>query len=104
MTSYVLSQQAEDDLLALFVAGFETFGRRQAEAYARDLDTTFRLLATSPRMGRSAARIAPGLRRHEHGAHVIFYDCTTDSVRILAIVHRSSIRHLTLDVDRPEDP
>jgi toxin ParE1/3/4 len=96
MTSYVLSRRAEDDLTSVFVAGFALFGARQAELYAREMEATFALLAAHPQMGRDASRIAPQVRRHEHGAHVILYEAIPDGVRILAVVHRASVRHLSL--------
>jgi len=47
-------------------------------------------------MGRSAAGIAPGVRRHEHGSHVILYREVDGGVLILALVHGRSVRGLEL--------
>jgi toxin ParE1/3/4 len=47
-------------------------------------------------MGRKADRIAAGVRRHEHGSHVILYQEEAKTIRILAIVHRKSVRRLSL--------
>jgi toxin ParE1/3/4 len=59
-------------------------------------NTPYQLLADNPRMGREAEAIAPGIRRHEHGSHVILYEISSDGVVILALVHASSVKRLTL--------
>ena len=96
MSSYALTKRAEADLLDIFSFGYEQFGVTQAEAYAAELASAFQLLADNPRMGRDAEAIARGVRRHEHAAHVILYEIAPPSVRILAIVHASSIKRLAL--------
>lgn len=96
MSDYALTKRAEADLFDVFLFGFEQFGARPAEIYAAELEHTFQLLADNPRMGREAESIAPGVRRHEHGSHVILYEISADGVLILALVHASSIKRLTL--------
>jgi toxin ParE1/3/4 len=96
MSEYALTKRAEDDLFHIFLFGYEQFGARQAETYATELEHTFQLLADNPRMGREAETIAPGVRRHEHGSHVILYEISSDGVLILALVHASSVKRLTL--------
>jgi len=96
MSEYVLTKRAEADLFDILLFGCEQFGVRQAEIYAADLERTFQLLAANPRMGREAAVIAPGVRRHEHGSHVILYEISADGVLILALVHASSVKRLAL--------
>lgn len=68
----------------------------QAARYRDSLEDCFALLAANPRMGRPAHRIAPGVRRHEHGSHVIFYRRDADGVLILAVVHARSLHGLEL--------
>ncbi|SFK44773.1 type II toxin-antitoxin system RelE/ParE family toxin [Methylocapsa palsarum] len=94
MSEYRLTQDADDDLLKLFLYGFETFGLAQAEAYRQDMTRCFQLLADNPRLGRKADEFAPGARRHEHANHVIFYDEQRDGVLIIGIVHERSLRRL----------
>lgn len=96
MADFALTKRAEADLFDLALFGYERFGERQVEAYLADLDHVFRLLADQPRMGRKAETIAPGVRRHEHRSHVILYEEAPPGVRILAIVHASSVRRLSL--------
>jgi len=47
-------------------------------------------------MGRSAGNIAPGVRRHEHGSHVILYRQVDGGILILAVVYGRSVRGLEL--------
>lgn len=94
MSDYRLSKLAESDLLDIFCFGYQQFGGQQAEAYAAALEQTFLLLANNPEIGRRAETIAPGLRRHEHGSHVILYEETAAGVLVLAIVHNRSVQRL----------
>jgi toxin ParE1/3/4 len=94
MSEYRLTQDADDDLLKMFIYGFETFGLAQAEAYREGMTQCFELLADNPRLGRKADEFVPGARRHEHAHHVIFYDEQPDGVLILDIIHERSIRSL----------
>ncbi len=96
MASYRLTQRAEGDLLEIYVFGIERFGLAQAERYHQDMELCFGLLAENPRMGREAPQIALGVRRHEHGSHVILYEETDSAVLILAIVHSRSMRRLNV--------
>jgi toxin ParE1/3/4 len=94
MSEYRLTKIADEDLLQMFLYGFETFGRAQAEEYRDELRRCFQLLADNPRLGRKVDEIAPGARRHEHARHVIFYDEKPYGVLITAIMHERSIRRL----------
>lgn len=96
MSDYGLTKRAEGDLFDIFLFGYEQFGSKQAEAYAAELEGVFQLLADNPRMGREAATVSPGVRRHEHRSHVILYEEASSGVLILAIVHSSSVKRLAL--------
>jgi toxin ParE1/3/4 len=96
MGRYRLTNQADLDLLDIFVYGIELFGELQAIRYQRGLNHVFELLADNPHLGREATAIGPDVRRHEHGSHIILYEESEDGVTILAFVHQSSIRRLTL--------
>jgi toxin ParE1/3/4 len=94
MSEYRLTNDADADLLDVFIYGFETFGLIQAEEYRDSLTRCFELIADNPKMGRKADELAPGTRRHEHARHVIFYDEQPYGVLITAIIHERSIRGL----------
>ena len=92
MSEYRLTEDADADLLKMFIYGFETFGFAQAEAYRESMTQCFQLLADNPRLGRKADEFALGSRRHEHAQHVIFYDEQPDGVLITGIIHERSVR------------
>ncbi len=94
MNEYRLARDADADLLELFLYGFETFGLAQAEDYRNSMIWCFELLAKNPKLGRKADEFAPGVRRHKHARHVIFYDEQAYGVLITAIVHERSVRGL----------
>jgi toxin ParE1/3/4 len=96
VSEFALTKRAEADLFDVFLFGYEQFGEKQADAYAAELEKVFQLLADNPRMGREAERIARGVRRHEHGSHIILYEEAPYGVLILAIVHASSVKRLAL--------
>lgn len=96
MTSYRTTSRADDDLLDIYLYGIERFGRAQAIRYATGLHHVFGLLGENSRMGRKAEEIAEGVRRHEHGSHIILYQEDDEAVLILAIVHKASVRRLKL--------
>jgi len=69
MAEYRLTNEAEADLLKMFLYGFEIFGLAQAEEYRVGMARCFELLAQNPRLGRKADAFAAGVRRHEHAQH-----------------------------------
>lgn len=93
---YRLTRRAAGDLLDIFLFGLEQFGEAQARRYERELDKAFRMLAENPRLGRSADRIAPGLRRHECGSHVILYEEDANGILVVALVHGRSVERLKI--------
>ena len=96
MTSYRLTERAEEDLLALFLDGIEMFGLTQARRYKNELKRCFQLIASHPQMGRLAPSIGENVRRHEHQSHIILYEKSQGAVTILAIVPARSVRLLKL--------
>lgn len=96
MASFALTKRAEADLYDIALFGYERFGENQTQGYLAELERVFELLARHPRMGRKAETIAPGVRLHEHRYHIILYEEAPAGVRILAVVHASSLRRLSL--------
>jgi toxin ParE1/3/4 len=96
VSSYTLTERAEDDLLNLFLDGIEMFGLAQARRYKDELERCFQLIASRPQMGRLASSIGERVRRHVHQSHIILYEEARDAVLILAVVPARSIRLLKL--------
>jgi toxin ParE1/3/4 len=96
MGEYRLTPAADRDLLDILIYGVERFGHMQADAYRRELLDCFALIADHPAIGRRADAVGVGVRRHEHGSHIMFYEQEPQGVAILAIVHVRSIRRVTI--------
>ena len=50
-----------------------TWGSAQAVRYIAELEVCCQMLADNPALGRPCDDVRPGLRRLEHGKHVLFY-------------------------------
>ncbi|MFN7102258.1 MAG: type II toxin-antitoxin system RelE/ParE family toxin [Pseudorhizobium sp.] len=94
MPEFRLTQQADRDLLDIFIYGLEVFGTLQAERYGDGLHACLQLLADNPRMGRLAPALGEQVRRHEHQSHVVLYEEDTYGILVLAIVHSRVVRRL----------
>ena len=73
MPAFRFSRRAEADLLSIGDYTLRTWGKAQAGRYLGELEACCQMLAGNPALGRSCEGIRPGLRRMEHGKHVVFY-------------------------------
>lgn len=94
MRPFLLTSAARDDMLNIGRFTGERWGKQQRNTYLKQLDTAFKLLAQQPEIGKDAAAIKPGYRKHVQGSHIIFYRTGTDS-KILVI----RVLHQSMDVD-----
>jgi toxin ParE1/3/4 len=94
---YSLTRQADRHLSDIYLYTAKTFGRAQADSYLQAFAATFRLLAENPQMGRAADEVRPGLRRHEHAGHVIFYRGTGKRLLIIGVIHNRRRPEFGLD-------
>ena len=100
MASYRLTQQAEEDLLALwrYRAGYSP---ASATALMRSFHQQFALLADYPQLGQARPELRLGLRSFPHAQHSIFYHQRPDGIEIVRVVHgRRDVRAL---FDEPDD-
>ena len=95
MASFRLRPAARQDLENIWTYSANEWGERPADAYIRQINEGFKLLAEAPEMGRDCSDIRPGYRKHPVGRHMIYYrigsDGEIDIVRIL---------HQRMDVER----
>ncbi len=96
MTKFIVTERANQDLIDITMEGYQRFGVMQSDRYQAELDEKFAMLAEFRHMGRRADSIRKGLRRHEHGSHVIFYREKGEGIVIVAVVHARSLRGLDL--------
>lgn len=69
---YKLSNLAAEDFTAIYEYTFLNFGVVQADSYTEQLESTFRLLLSSPLMGRECPDFGLDVRRHDHQRHTVF--------------------------------
>ncbi|WP_162415623.1 type II toxin-antitoxin system RelE/ParE family toxin [Cyclobacterium roseum] len=84
---YVLTHQAEEDLIAIYLYGLEVFGPTQAEKYHRSVEKAFERIAENPKMFPLASHIREGYSYCVHISHTIFFT-VDDQVRIVRIIGR----------------
>lgn len=87
MSSFQLSQLAEQDLKEIGRYTEKTWGRKQRNVYLSDLDRCFYRLADSPDLGKACDEIRVGYRRFYQGKHVIFYRQVENGIVIVRVLH-----------------
>ena len=87
MDTLRLSRLAEADLMEIGAYTLRTWGPEQTRRYLTDLETACWKLALNPAGGRACDHIRPGLRRLEHGRHVVFFRADSQGVFVSRILH-----------------
>jgi toxin ParE1/3/4 len=93
VTDYVLSRDADTDLLNIYWFTHERWGEAQAEAYIHGLFESFATIAQHPDIGRSRAELSPQIRSLVHKRHIIYYLKMDEGVGI------SRVLHVSMDVE-----
>ena len=89
MPAFRFSRRAAADLLSIADYTLHTWGGAQADRYIGDLETCCQMLADNPMLGRSCDDVRPGLRRMEHGKHVVFYRLQkAGGILVVRILHQ----------------
>jgi len=101
VAAFRFSRRAEADLLSIGDYTLRTWGRAQAARYIGELEACCRMLADNPALGRLCDDVRPGLRRLEHGKHVVFYRQERGGVLVSRILHQRMLpdRHVIDDQD-----
>ena len=101
MAAFRFSRRAEADLLGIGDYTLRTWGRAQAARYIGELEVCCQMLADNPALGRPCDDVRPGLRRLEHGKHVVFYRQERGGVLVSRILHQRMLpeRHAIDDQD-----
>ena len=98
------SRSAEADLLRIGEYTLRTWGKSQAARYLGGFEVLCRTLAANPFLGRLCNEIRPGLRRTEHGMHVVFYRQERSGIRIIRILHQRMLPDRHAMEDKNETP
>ena len=88
MPKFVVSDAAGSDIRGIIQYTTLQWSAEQAARYAAGLKECFRMLAQTPGMGRACDSVSLGLRRLEHGKHVVFYRIVTGGIRIVRVLHQ----------------
>ena len=83
---YRTTEQADEDIVGIYLHGERIFGAAQAERYQDGLFRAFALLGTNPELARLREDFVPPVRLHPYGAHVIVYTAD-DDVLIVRVLH-----------------
>lgn len=84
-----LSRRGADDLKEIAAFTLERWGEEQVERYMGSFEALFHLIANTPMIGRSAARVGSNMRRMEHVSHIVFYKTVPDGVRVVRVLHKN---------------
>ena len=82
-----LTPEAADDLRDLLQYSLETWGQRQRDTYRALIHRALRDLARFPDLGRGRDELAPGLRSHPVGQHVVIYAVSDKELVVVRILH-----------------
>jgi toxin ParE1/3/4 len=88
VAAYRFSQRAEADLKEIAAYTLRQWGEAQIMRYLDGLEACCQTLAANPAMGRACDDVRAGLRRMEHGRHVVFYRQEAGGILVLRILHR----------------
>jgi toxin ParE1/3/4 len=88
VAKFRFSRRAETDLLNIAAYTLRTWEQAQTDRYIGDLEACCEQLADNPGSGRPCGYVLAGLRRMEHGKHVVFYRQETDGVLVSRILHQ----------------
>ena len=88
MPKFVVSRPAGSDVRGIIRYTRLQWSAEQAARYAAGLRECFLKLAQSPGMGRGCDSVSIGLRRFEHGKHVVFYRIVTGGILIVRVLHQ----------------
>ena len=87
MGHFKVTRPARADLKSIGTYTFKEWGVVQLRKYLSQLESRFQDLADNPKKGRLRPELAPELRSHRQGKHVIFYREAGDPIEIVRILH-----------------
>jgi|AntRauTorckE5430_2_1112549.scaffolds.fasta_scaffold01404_3 toxin ParE1/3/4 len=96
MREVEISNQADEDIEAIFDYSTERFGLEQTIKYLLYLESKFDFLAQNPMTGKIRNELKTSLYSFVYVSHIIFYHFNNEKVRIERVLHSS--RDLTEDL------
>jgi len=90
MPAYRVSNEAQNDLIAIGRFTAKEWGLAQRNFYLKQMDDCFSQIAKNPNLGMAFDFVAGGYRKLPQGSHIIFYKQGSDSViEIIRVLHQS---------------
>ena len=81
-----------------------TWGKAQAARYLGELEACCQTLSDNPTLDRLCDEVRPGLRRLEHGQHVVFYRQERGGILVSRILHQRMLPELHSIEDQDDEP
>jgi len=89
---YNITQEAEEDLIRIYLYGYERFGESQATKYYNSLIDHFERIASNPYQFPSADHIRFGYRYCVCGSDTIYFKMNNEIVDIITIIGRQDFK------------
>ncbi|MEO1482066.1 MAG: type II toxin-antitoxin system RelE/ParE family toxin [Myxococcota bacterium] len=83
--SYVLTDDARDDLIDIYIYTLERWDEQQADRYVASLYAIFGKLRASS--GRARPEVYEGIRSVNNGTHVVFFMLYGDEIAVVRVLH-----------------
>lgn len=84
---YILTLEADEDLVKIYDFTYDEFGQNQAEKYLYLLEDIFILLSKTPNLGRIRNEIKLNLYSFPIKSHIVFYEIFEHQIIISRILH-----------------
>jgi toxin ParE1/3/4 len=88
MNRYILSTEAQTDIISIREYTNTQWGRTQTELYMGQLRQRMQWLAANPNLGLRRDEVGAGYRSFTEGKHVIFYRVAGSNIEIIGIPHQ----------------
>ena len=85
---YKLSKKAADDFGDIYEYTFLNFGEEQADNDTDEMELWLQTVSEAPFIGRECFDLRPGIRRHDHQKHAIFYRVRDFDIFVIRILHQ----------------
>ena len=87
MGTFILSNNARDDIGEILTYGWAYFGKAKAIEYLVGLRDCFKILAEQPGIGKKRDEIKAGLLSFPYESHSIFYRRFSKHIRIVRVLY-----------------
>ena len=88
MANYRIREKAKEDLRAIWNYTFDTWSKKQADKYLRELMGEFSNIVADPGRGRNYGAVSPMILGFKKNKHIIFYRIVeTGEVEFIRVLH-----------------